>query len=237
MINSLNVNIFADGADFRIMQDLNKKEYIKGFTTNPSLLKKAGVKDYLDFAKSAAKAFSNKSLSLEVISDEGEQMEEEARILSELGKNIMVKIPIVNSKGQSTIESIHRLSNEGINLNITAVFTKRQAEEAISVLSKDTLNYISVFAGRIADTGRDASKTIREIVKMGKNYSNIFVLWASCREVYNIIEADQCGCHIITVTSDILKKINNLGKDLEEFSVETAKMFCQDAQKSGMKIL
>lgn len=237
MIDNLNISIFADGADIGTMLELNEKRYIKGFTTNPTLLMQAGVRDYLKFAESAAKAFPDKPLSLEVISDEGKQMEEEARILAGLGKNIMVKIPIVNSRGQSTVESIKKLSDEGLNLNITAVFTLQQVREAADALNRNTVNYISVFAGRIADTGRDACETVREAVKICKDYSGISILWASCREIYNIIEADNCGCQIITVTSNLIKKLECLGKDLEQFSVETAKMFYRDARSSGLKIL
>lgn len=230
------IEIFADGANIEKMLELNKLSYISGFTTNPSLLRKAGVTDYLKFVKEASSALMEKSLSLEVIHDEGEQMLEEARLLSSFGDNIMVKIPIVSSKGTSSVESIRMLSAEGINLNITALFTPDQAKAALEALSDSTCNYISVFAGRIADTGRDPQAVVSEIKAMCTSKPRTKVLWASCREVYNIIQAEQCGCDIITVTNDILKKLGLLDKDLEDYSRETAAMFYQDAAASGLTI-
>lgn len=230
------IKIFADGADISSMRQLDKLGYISGFTTNPTLIRKAGITDYFAFAKQAAEEFKTKSLSLEVISDDEEGMIREAGKLSALGENVMVKIPIVNSRGHSSLEVIKKLSAEHVNLNITAVFTEKQAAEVLAVLSADTENYISVFAGRIADTGRDAAKIVHSIVEMSAQNHGVNVLWASCREVYNIIEAENCGCHIITVTNDILSKLNLLGKDLEEFSKETAQMFYNDAVNSGFRI-
>lgn len=231
------IKIFADGADIGKMKEIESRGYVSGFTTNPSLAKKAGITDYLGFAQEASRMFPDKPLSLEVISDEGEAMEAEARRLAALGGNIMVKIPIVSSRGASSIRSIQKLSSEGIRLNVTAVFTIRQVKEILSVLPRSGNHYISIFAGRIADTGRDAVKTVREAVELCKDRPEIEILWASCREVYNIIEADQAGCHIITVTNDILKKLDLLGKDLDEYSRETAAMFYNDSVKAGFKIL
>ena len=235
-MRKFNIKIFADGAKVDVMRKMNELDYVSGFTTNPSLLKQAGVTDYISFAKQIVKEFYPKPISLEVINDSKEEMVKEARILSALGQNVFVKIPVVNFKGETTYDIISKLSSEGIRLNITAVFTIKQVENIKKSLSPYTDNIISIFAGRIADTGRNASVIVKEAVEQCANMNNIEILWASCREVFNIIEAENSGCHIITITEDVMHKLKYLDKDMDEFSKETAKMFHDDAFACGFVI-
>ncbi len=231
------IQIFADGADIQEMKKEYAKGYVKGFTTNPTLMKKAGVKNYVAFAKEAVREIPDLPLSLEVFSDEFEIMYKEAKVISSLGKNVYVKIPITNSKGDSSIPLIGELSKEGIKLNVTAMLTAKQAREAAEVLADGTKNILSIFAGRIMDTGRNAEQIMRETGDICRTKPGTQCLWASCREVYNIIQAQQYGVDIITVTNDILKKLPLLGKDLEELSLETVQMFTRDSKSLGYSIL
>ena len=233
----LRVTVYADGADIEGMKEEYKKGYVKGFTTNPTLMKKAGVKDYISFAKEALREIPDLPLSLEVFADDFETMEKEAKVISALSDNVFVKIPITNSKGESSIPLIRKLSAEGIRLNVTAILTIPQVKETVAAFQEGTENIVSVFAGRILDTGVDAVPVMKEVSEICKTKPGTLSLWASCREVYNIIQADQCGTDIITVTNDILKKLPNLGKDLTQLSLETVQMFVNDGKSLGFSIL
>ena len=233
----LRVTVYADGADIEGMKEEYRKGFVKGFTTNPTLMKKAGVKDYLSFAKEALKEIPDLPLSLEVFADDFDTMEKEARVISALSENVFVKIPINNSKGESSIPLIRKLSEEGIQLNVTAILTIPQVKEAVAAFKEGTKNIVSVFAGRILDTGVDAVPVMKEVAQICRTKPGTLSLWASCREVYNIIQADQCGTDIITVTNDILKKLPNLGKDLTKLSLETVQMFVNDGKSLGFSIL
>jgi len=236
MVNLNKIKIFADGADLNSIKKALNNKIIKGFTTNPSLMKKSGVKDYEIFCKKVVKLVYPKSVSLEVFSDDLNEMYDQAKIISSWGKNIYVKIPITNSKGVSTNSIIRKLSNEKVNLNITAIFTIKQVRGAFKALNKNSKTILSIFAGRIADSGRDPTLLIKQSVNICNRHKNIKILWASTREAYNIIEADRIGCHIITVPNDIISKIKNFSKNLDLFSRETVQMFYKDAKSSGYKI-
>jgi transaldolase len=229
-IKNLKINIFADGASIKDMFALNKKNYISGFTTNPSLMKQASITDYKTFAMQILKKINVKSVSFEVTSDSFNEMEKQALEIKKWSKNIFIKIPFTNSKGKKSIDLIKRLSDRGLKLNITSVFTYEQAKEVLNVLNINSEAYISIFAGRIADTGRDPVKIIKKCVTASKKFKKVSILWASCREVYNIFEADRVGCHIITVPHSILKKFSLIGKNLEKYSVETARDFYLDSK-------
>lgn len=239
-LEDLKIAIYADGADVQGMLEMAKKSYIKGFTTNPSLMKKAGVKDYLSFAKEVLAKIKKLPVSFEVFSDDFGEMKKEAEILSALGSNVYVKIPVTNSKGEPSYDLINQLSEDaGVKVNVTAVFTFAQIRAAADALSARTPSILSVFAGRIADAGVDARmhmKKAKEILRGEKK--NIQLLWASCREVYNIIEAQEAGADIITVTNGLLKKAEkNLGKELDAFSLETVNMFLNDSEALGFNII
>lgn len=234
---NLKVKIYADSAKLEDMLAAYRSGTVQGFTTNPSLMKKAGVTDYKAFAKEVLSEISDASVSFEVFTDELDTMEKEADILSALGKNVFVKIPITNTKGESTVPLIRKLSKKGYQLNITAIFTIEQVEAVVDALDADTASIVSVFAGRIADTGRDAGEIMRKAAEICKRKPKAELLWASCRELYNIYEADKCGCDISTVPNSILAKSNNVGKDLKEYSLETVQGFFKDASGLGFSIL
>lgn len=233
----LKIDIYADGADIQGMLEMYKKDYIKGFTTNPTLMKKAGVTSYTAFASEVVSKIPDRPISFEVFSDDFEGMKKEALILSGYGKNVFVKIPIMNSKGESSVPLISELSKEGVNLNVTAIFAIEQVKAVVEVLNENTQNIVSVFAGRIADAGVDPEGIIKEASDICHQKKGVMSLWASCREVFNIVQADRCGVDIITVTNDLLNKLGNLGKDLEQFSLETVQMFESDGRKLGFKIV
>ena len=235
-LNDLKIKIFADGADLDSIKKLNEKNYIKGFTTNPSLMKKAGVKDYRDFAINLLSNIKDKPISFEVFSDDILEMEDQAEEISSWGKNVNVKIPITNTKKQSTCELIGKLSSKGIICNVTAIFTLDQVKKVLEVLDKSTPAILSIFAGRIADTGTDPSKIISDALELSKKKSKTEILWASTRETFNIYQADSLGCQIITVPHEILKKFSYLDRDLEKFSLETVEGFYKDAVSAGFKI-
>ena len=235
-LNDLKITIYADGADINGMVEEYKKGIVKGFTTNPTLMKKAGVKDYVTFAKEAIKEIPDLPISLEVFADDFDQMEKEARVISALGDNVYVKIPITNSKGESSIPLIKKLSESDIKLNVTAMFTIEQVKETVAAFKDGTQNIVSVFAGRIMDAGVDAVPMMKEVHEICQTKPGTLSLWASCREVFNIVQADQSGTDIVTVTNDILKKLPNLGKDLDQFSLETVQMFVRDGQSLGYSI-
>ncbi|MEX0759181.1 MAG: transaldolase [Tistlia sp.] len=235
-IESLKVKIFADGADFESMKQLAGNPLIKGFTTNPSLVKKAGVTDYVAFAKEALAAIPHRPISFEVFADELDEMEEQALEIATWGDNVNVKIPVTNSKGVSTAPLLGRLAAQGVELNVTAIFTLAQVEEVAEVLSAETPAIVSVFAGRIADTGLDPVPVMAEAVRILAPKPKAELLWASPREIYNIFHADSVGCHIITVSHDVLAKLDLIGKDLSGYSLETVQAFYKDATAAGYRI-
>lgn len=225
-----------DGADLQQMKAFAEQPYIKGFTTNPSLLRKSGISDYALFAQQALNCAGSLPVSFEVLADDFIVMEQEARIIAQWGKNSYVKIPISNSRGESSIPLIRSLSQENIPLNITAVMTLPQVEKIAAALANSSRAVVSIFAGRIADTGRDPIPIMQQSAAILAAHPNVELLWASTREVLNIFHAQASGCHIITVTSDILSKLSLLDKDLDEFSVETVQMFRRDALAAGLGV-
>ena len=235
-IKDLKIKIFADGADIKAMVEAYKEGIVKGFTTNPTLMKKNGISDYEGFAKEVLKNIPDRPISFEVFSDEFDEMERQAKEIASWGKNINVKIPITNTKGQSSIPLIKKLSSNGLSLNITAILTVEQVKAVKEILNPNVYNIVSVFAGRTADTGRDPMPYMIECSKILKPLQKTDLLWASSRELLNIFQAEEAGCQIITVTNDILKKLSNVGKDLNELSLDTVKMFYNDASQAGFKI-
>lgn len=237
ILDNLKVKIFADGADAEAMKAEYAKGIVKGFTTNPTLMKKAGVTDYVAFSKEMVKAIPDLSLSFEVFADDFDTMEKEAEVISSLGKNVMVKIPITNSKGVSSVPLIKKLSQKGINMNVTAVFTIRQVQEVVDAFAPGTHNYVSVFAGRIANAGVDPEPIMKVAAMICHEKEGVELLWASPRETLNIVQADRCDCDIITVTNDLLAKLSDFDKDLEQYSLETVQMFERDGRSLGYSIL
>jgi transaldolase len=231
------VKIFADGADINGMLEMYHTGFVKGFTTNPTLMKKAGVTNYEEFAHAAIKAIPDFPLSFEVFSDDFKTMENEARKIGSWGNNVYIKIPITNTRGESSAPLIKKLSAEGFRLNITAILTLQQVEVVLKSISSGSGAIVSVFAGRIADTGVNPVPLMREAAKMCKSIVRAESLWASTRELLNIFQAEECGVDIITVTNDILKKLPNIGKDLNQLSLETVRMFYNDAKSLGYKIV
>lgn len=236
-IEDLKVAIYADGANIEKMKQMSRLPYIKGFTTNPTLMKKAGVTDYAAFAKAVLSEITDRPVSMEVFADDFDGMEREAKEISSWGKNVFVKIPVMNTHGESSVPLIRKLSAEGIRLNITAVFTVEQVRGAVDAFSEGTENIVSVFAGRILDVGVDAEQTMREALPVCRSKPGTRLLWASVREAFNIVQADRCGTDIITVPDEIIGKLKNFGKDLTEFSQETVKMFVNDGKSLGFSIL
>jgi transaldolase len=236
MALNLKIDVYADGADVRDMLSARNGGIVRGFTTNPTLMRKCGVSDYETFAREALAAVSGMPISFEVFADEFEEMERQAKRIATWGDGVFVKIPITNTRGQSSVPLVKRLSDAGVKLNITAILTLDQVREITNALNPDVPAIISVFAGRIADTGRDPVPLMQEAVKIARAKPKAQVLWASPRELLNVFQADECGCHIITVTSDILKKLANVGKPLEELSLDTVKMFFNDAAAAGFKL-
>ena len=235
-IEDLKVKIFSDGADKKDMLEMNSKTFIKGLTTNPSLMKKAGIKEYEIFAKDILSTIKEKPISFEVFSDDFDDMEKQAMEIASWADNVYVKIPITNTKKQNSAKLIKRLSEKKVKLNITAIMTLDQVKTVLSVLDNKVPSIISVFAGRIADTGRDPIPLMNDCLKEMKINSKSELLWASPRELLNIIQADQIGCHIITVTKDIIKKLQFTNYNLEDYSLDTVKMFYKDAVDAGFKI-
>jgi transaldolase len=232
----MNVKIFGDGADKATILELYKNPIIAGFTTNPTLMRKAGVKDYEAFALDILKSMPDRPISFEVFADEFDEMERQAHKIAAWGDNVYVKIPVTNTRGDVSYPLIQTLSHAGIKVNVTAITTQKQVLESCSVLNGGAPAYVSIFAGRIADTGRDPVPDMQAALRYLAGHSNIELIWASPRELLNIFQADAIGCHIITATNDILKKLSLVGKDLQEYSLETVQMFYQDAQESGYKL-
>jgi len=234
--NDLRIKIFADGADLSTMVEMSKKPFIRGLTTNPTLMRKAGINDYKKFAKEVLVEIQDKPKSFEVFSDDLNEMIEQATEIASWGKNVNVKIPVTNSKGVDTTKVVRELSSQGVALNITAILTTTQVRSVVDSLDDKSIAFISVFAGRIADTGRDPIPLMQEALKIMKDKPKSELIWASPRELLNVIQADAIGCHVITATSDILKKLHIIGKDLFQYSLETVKMFRDDAVASGYSI-
>jgi transaldolase len=231
--NDLKVKIFADGADLESIRQLTSNPLVRGYTTNPTLMRQAGISDYLRFSQQVLEVIDGDPISLEVFSDEFSEMREQALKLSALGSNVYVKIPVTNTRAESSDTLVRELTSEGVKLNVTAIFTVKQVEKMVSVLAGTTGSYISVFAGRIADAGIDPIPTMVETLEMMNLLPNSELIWASPREILNVIQAHDIGCHVITVTHDLLKKLPSLGKNLDEFSLETVKMFANDALQAG----
>ncbi len=232
----LKIDLFADGADVREMTAARESGLVKGFTTNPTLMRKCGIDDYESFARSALVAAGGLPISFEVFADEHDEMERQARLIAGWGEAVYVKIPITNTRGVSSVPLIGRLSAAGVKLNITAILTVQQVREVVDALDPGVPAVISVFAGRIADTGRDPMPIMRECAAIAKARPKAELLWASPRELLNVLQAEECGCHIITVTPDILKKTAMIGRSLEELSLDTVKMFYNDASAAGYKL-
>jgi|TARA_B110000196_G_C21108492_1_gene646486 transaldolase len=235
-IKDLNIKIFADGADLTSIENLNLNKDVSGFTTNPSLMKKAGVTDYKKFCQDVLKITKEKPVSFEIFSDDLDEMYDQANEIASWGKSIFVKIPITNSKGEKTSGLIKKLLENNIKCNVTAILTIQQVKEIYEISNSETSVIISIFAGRIADTGIDPIPMMSEAINICKNKKNIEILWASTRELINIFQANQINCQIITVPHDILKKISLIGKNLDDLSLETVQMFLNDATKAGFKI-
>ena len=233
---NLKVKLFADGADKGGMLEMYANPLISGFTTNPTLMKMAGVSDYESFAKDILTHFTDKPITLEVFSDECDEMKRQALEIASWADNIYVKIPITNTKAESSVDLIAALSEQNVKINVTAMMTVEQVQSVLQALVNGPGSYVSVFAGRIADAGLDPLPLMSEVVEILKDYSNIELIWASPRELYNVIQANDIGCHIITATNNILKKLPTLGKDLDQFSLETVKMFYDDASEAGYSI-
>ena len=228
--------IFCDIADLDLIRKFNKKKIVKGFTTNPSLMRKAGAKNYKSYSKKILKICDNKPVSLEVFADEYKEMKKQALEINTWGSNVYVKVPVTNSKGVFMSKIIKELSNQNIKLNITAIYSAKQTENILKLINKKSKVIISIFAGRAGDTGKDPVPEFKKSIAMAKNFKNVEILWASVREPYNYLQARQLDCHIITIPPVIIEKIENFGKTYSELTKETVKAFLLDSKKSRFKI-
>lgn len=235
-VEDLKVKIFADGADKSAMLEMYQKPFIKGLTTNPTLMNKAGIRDYRAFCKDILLSIKDKPLSFEVFSDDFEEMERQALEIASWGDNVYVKIPITNTKSETCYALVKRLAKNKVKLNVTALMTLDQVFHVVAALDKSVPSYISIFAGRIADTGRDPLPIMSEALKLMSANPLSELIWASPRELLNIFQADDVGCHVITVTNDILKKLSLVGYDLDKYSLDTVKMFYKDAVNARFKL-
>lgn len=229
-------SVFADGANLDDIKELNQNHLISGFTTNPTLMHKAGIRDYEKFARDAIEIIGNKSFSLEVFADELDDMKKQAQKISSWGPDVYVKIPVTNTMKQGTEKLVKEMNEEGIKVNVTAVMSVDQVDNVCNALSPSIPNYVSIFAGRIADTGRDPIPLMQQSVSLINELKNTKLIWASPREVLNYYQAESIGCHIITMTEDLLRKIKLKNYDLEDYSLDTVKMFRQDAIAAGFKV-
>lgn len=236
MTPDLKIAIYADGADVRDMTAARDGGVVKGFTTNPTLMRKSGVADYAAFAQEALAATGGMPISFEVFADDFDEMERQAKLIATWGDAVYVKIPVTNTKGESAVPLIKRLADAGVKLNVTAILTLEQVKAVVDALNPDVPAIVSVFAGRIADTGRDPVPLMREAAAICSEKPKSMLLWASPRELLNIFQAEECGCAIITCTSEILKKLAMVGKPLDELSLDTVKMFYNDASAAGFKL-
>lgn len=235
-VKDLKIQIFADGADKADMLDMYAKPYIKGLTTNPTLMKKAGITDYRAFCKDILTHVKGKPLSFEVFSDDFAEMERQAMEIASWGDNVYVKIPVTNTKKEACYELVKKLGTQKVKMNVTAIMTMTQVRDVVAALNPNVPSYVSVFAGRIADTGVDPVPMMAAAVEMLKVAPASELIWASPRELLNIFQADQIGCHVITVTNDILKKLSLVGYDLDDYSLDTVKMFYSDAVAAGYRL-
>jgi transaldolase len=234
--SDLRIKIFADGADRDSIARLYANPLIKGFTTNPTLMRKAGVEDYETFAREILEIVSDRPISFEVFSDDFGEMEEQALQIASWSENVYVKVPVTNTGGEPTANVVGRLSDRGVKVNVTALTTPAQVKEVVQWVVGGPPCYVSVFAGRIADSGRDPLPLMSESLEHASAHPNVELIWASPRELLNIVQADSIGCHIITVTDDLLQKLGSLGRDLDEFSLATVKMFYEDGQAAGYSL-
>ena len=235
-VSKLRIKIFADGADLGGITRMASDPKIAGFTTNPTLMHQSGVTDYAAFATEALRTVPDKPISFEVFSDNETEMERQARQISSWGSNVYVKIPVTNTAGESTAKLIGRLTEAGVRLNVTAILSLRQVASVVEALAGTSGSIVSVFAGRIADTGRDPIPLMSAALELVELQPNVELLWASPREILNVVQADGIGCHIITVTHDLLKKLAGLGRGLEEVSLDTVRMFHDDACSAGFSL-
>ena len=232
----MNTKIFCDIADISSIKKFNNKSIVKGFTTNPSLMRKAGAKNYKSYSKQILKICKNKPISFEVFADDQHSMIDQGRKINSWGKNVYVKVPVVNSKNKFSGNVIKQLNSKNIKLNITAVYTANQTAKILKVINKKTKVIISIFAGRAGDTGKDPIPEFIKSIKLAKKFKNVEILWASVREPYNYLQAKQLGCHIITIPPALIEKIENFGKTFNQLTIETVKAFLVDSKKSNFKI-
>ena len=232
----MNIKIFCDIADISSIKKFNNKSIVKGFTTNPSLMRKAGAKDYKSYSKQILKVCRKKPISFEVFADDQDTMIEQGRKINSWGKNVYVKVPVVNSKNKFSGNVIKELNSKNIKLNITAVYTARQTEKILNSINKKTKVIISIFAGRAGDTGKDPIPEFTKSIKLAKKFKNVEILWASVREPYNYLQAKQLGCHIITIPPSIIEKIEKFGKSFNQLTIETVNAFLDDSKKANFKI-
>ncbi len=232
----MNTKIFCDIADISLIKKFKNKSIVKGFTTNPSLMRKAGAKDYKSYSKKILKICRNKPISFEVFADDQVSMIEQGRKINSWGKNVYVKVPVVNSKNKFSGNVIKELNSKNIKLNITAVYTSKQTEKILKMINKKTKVIISIFAGRAGDTGKDPIPEFTKSIKLAKKFKNVEILWASVREPYNYLQAKQLGCHIITIPPSVIEKIEKFGKSFNQLTIETVKAFLVDSKKSNFKI-
>tara|TARA_B100000965_G_scaffold199170_1_gene166255 strand:- start:779 stop:1486 length:708 start_codon:yes stop_codon:yes gene_type:complete len=235
-MNKIKTKIFCDIAELNLIKKFNKKNSVKGFTTNPSLMKKAGAKNYKAYSKKILKICKNKPVSLEVFADDLKNMKNQALKINQWGKNVYVKIPVTNSKGIFTGKIIKELNNMNIKLNITAVYNFKQTQKILKSINKKSKVIISIFAGRAGDTGKDPIPEIKRSIILAKKFKNVEILWASVREPYNYIQAKQLGCHIITIPPQTIEKIEKFGKSFNQLTLETVKAFYKDAKSAGFQI-
>ena len=232
----MNTKIFCDIADLHLINKFSKKKIVKGFTTNPSLMRQAGAKDYKSYSKQIIKISKNKPISFEVFADDQKSMIKQGKKINSWGKNIYVKVPVVNSKNEFTKKVIKELNSKNVKLNITAVYTAKQTQKILRIINKKTKVIISIFAGRAGDTGKDPVPEFVRSIRLAKKFKNVEILWASVREPYNYLQAKQLGCHIITIPPSIIEKIEKFGKSFDQLTNETVKAFLVDSKKSNFKI-
>ena len=232
----MNTKIFCDIADISSIKKFNNKSIVKGFTTNPSLMRKAGAKDYKSYSKKILKVCKNKPISFEVFADDQNSMIEQGKKINSWGKNIYVKVPVVNSKNKFSGKVIKELNSKNIKLNITAVYSAKQTAKILKVINKKTKVIISIFAGRAGDSGKDPVPEFTKSIKLAKKFKNVEILWASVREPYNYLQAKQLGCHIITIPPAVIEKIEKFGKSFSQLTIETVKAFLIDSKRSNFKI-
>ena len=236
LVTDLTIKLFADGADLQGMLEMNAKPFIQGLTTNPTLMRKVGITDYRQFSKEVLKEITVKPISFEVFSDELDEMQRQGLEIASWGENVYVKIPITTTMGESTASVVKHLTKQGVKVNVTALMTEAQVRDVLEVLDPATPSYISIFAGRIADTGRNPVPIMITALELLKSNKQCELIWASPRELLNVFQANEIGCHIITATNDILKKLELVGYDLTAYSLDTVKMFRQDAVEAGFTL-